>query len=98
MNKLGIYFTAALLGIYSNSLLHMDGANIRKWIDKILSFENDWFKLLHIPQIKQTSSNNTHDLLTNSNSNEEEVQLGWDSFIRGWIHATASIVFFFISL
>jgi hypothetical protein len=86
---LGIYFTAALFGIYSNALLYMDGSNIRKWIDKVLSAENDWFKLLQVPLATKASSGPADFL---SGQSEETYSLTWESFTRGWIHAAASTI------
>lgn len=88
-NSIGVYFTAAFFGIYSNSLLYMDGANIRKWIDKVLSGERDWYKLLHLP-LSRIQMKESQDFLSDNLESECNPDLDWEGFTRGWIHATAS--------
>jgi hypothetical protein len=86
----GIFLTAAFFGIYSSALTHMDGANIRKWIDKVLSGEHNWFSLLHLPLSGPLpSASGAHDFLS-ADLGEGNADIDWESFTRGWVHAAAS--------
>jgi hypothetical protein len=85
----GIFFTAAFFGIYSEALLSMDGANIRKWIDKVLSGEPNWFNLIRLP-LSTPHSNDAHDFLSGDLEESGGAQVTWESFTRGWIHTAAS--------
>lgn len=70
--------------------MYMDGANIRKWIDKVLSGESDWFKLLRLP-LSRTHVKESEDLLSENLEVENDSHVDWEGFTRGWIHATASL-------
>lgn len=65
----------------------MDGANIRKWIDKVLTGESNWFKLLRLP-LSTPQNHGAHDFLSDQ-LEEPGVQVTWESFTRGWIHTAA---------
>jgi hypothetical protein len=86
----GIFFTAAFFGIYSDALQSMDGANIRKWIDKVLSGEPNWFSLLRLPLSAQNSGKAARDFLSDDLEEDTGAQVTWESFTRGWIHTAAS--------
>jgi hypothetical protein len=69
----GVYYCAALLEIYSETLLAMPGNHIRSWLSDIASGKQDWYLAIDLPH---------DDALSGAKPS-------WTTFVNGWIHATA---------
>jgi hypothetical protein len=71
----GIYLTAAMLGIFSQSLISMTGSDIKLWMQKVAVGSDDWFRLSSgFSAVSKTVN-----------------PLSWSTFMRGWMYATEAL-------
>ena len=100
----GLYLTAALLEIFSNSLTTQSGTNIRTFFSNINSGVDKWFLLLPLvglstdmnelntSNISNMSSNMSSNTSTNNHSSSTSnnaIELNWTAFVCGWMHSAA---------
>lgn len=71
----GIYLTAAMLGIFSQSLISMTGSDIKLWMQKVAVGSDDWFRLA----VGTTAVSKTTG------------PLSWSTFLRGWMYAAEAL-------
>jgi hypothetical protein len=64
----------------------MNGAQIRRWADKVFAGEDNWFRLVELPTMEGTQSQGVDFL---SDPTPSTPQLDWDGFMRGWIRVSA---------
>lgn len=79
---LGLYFSVALLEIYSQSLLKMSGARIQQWFEEVATNKQDWYRTLSVSVPTEVSQ-------ATGSSHAKFVPDNWPAFTRGWIHITA---------
>lgn len=77
-----MYFSAALLHIYSATLLTMTGPRIRQWFDSVALNNPDWYKNIAVSAPGQGQA---------GEKGEISAPESWDSFVNGWIHCTTGM-------
>ncbi len=77
---IGVYFSAALLHIYSASLLTMTGPRIRQWFETVALNNTDWYRNIAVSVPGKV--NEKGEVFTPEN---------WECFVSGWIHCTTGM-------
>ena len=75
-----MYFSAALLHIYSSSLLTMTGPRIRQWFDTVALNNTDWYRNITVSGPGKVGE-----------KGEVSTPESWESFVNGWIHCTTGV-------
>ena len=80
-HDLGVYLTAALLKIYSHSLLKLPGPRIRQWFEEVAMNKADWYRNISV---------SVPDSVEKSVDGIELkfIPDDWSIFTKGWIHCT----------
>jgi len=86
----GLYFSAALLHVYSASLLTMTGPRIRQWIEEVSMNKTDWYTTISVGVPVGVSGKSGSG---GSSGEGKYVPESWDAFVNGWIHCTTGMYF-----
>ena len=81
----GVYLVAALLEVFAQFLLQMDGDAIRAWTEEVSEGRGDWFKS---PSLPETAFGHPQKPLE---QHAFQQSLSWSSFVEGWTGATAAL-------
>jgi len=81
----GVYLTAALLKIYSHSLLKLPGPRIRQWFEEVAMNKTDWYRNISV---------SVPDSVEKSVDGIEVkfIPDDWSIFTKGWIHCTTALM------
>lgn len=88
----GLYFAAALLDIFSEALLELNGAQLRSWFSDVSTCSQDWH--LKLRPSRPTAATTTKLGAGTGNFIDEHLDveggsLSWTAFTNGWIHAAS---------
>ncbi|KAJ1438566.1 hypothetical protein B484DRAFT_203572 [Ochromonadaceae sp. CCMP2298] len=74
----GVFLTAALLEIYSQSLLQMGGSRVKQWFEEVSTNKRDWYRNLSVSEMQ--------------GAGEGGIVPDWDTFTAAWVHTAAALV------
>ena len=83
----GVYLLAALLEIFREFLMHMDGEQVSLWMDDVANGRHDWFKSSHLPRAAYGFGEDDKPI----DQYTFQQQLTWPVFVEGWVAAAAAL-------
>ncbi len=87
----GMYFVAALFEVCSPSLLNMNGASIKEWLETVSHNGTDWYKLCNasVGNFMAVLALSSDEVEDQSAATQLSVISSWEAFLSGWIRATS---------